>query len=325
LTAPLTIDKYESLSGKALVRHFELMDSLLWKSLSLIAQTGQDYLLRSCLTPIIRDITGTSHGRRWFTRKDIRFPLTRLLEIIRLWRQSDFTWDQFLTELHFLSFYRDTLRSWVEKAEVDDAAVAEHVKRYYKLYLVYREEVTCAYLPLVWKAATSHGFNDDTRQDLFQIGTTGLLHATERYNNVDEAGQARPVTFSTFANRWIRQAILMHISRKMPLIQVSHSVLEEESKILRRERESGKEDRSPRAQRIKRMSSTKDVLLVDEVEAEQTRRDEPVVDLQRLPQYLRRVVIFRHGLIEHAKPGCTDQQLVAERTRQFEILQHRLL
>lgn len=306
------------------MRHFQQMDLLLWQSIALLAQQDADYLRSCCLVPIIRDVTGTSHGRRWFTRKDLKHPLTRLMELVRLWLQNEMEWLSFIHEVRMLGFYRDTLRSWVEGASVSHAPTREHVLRYHEQYLAFRQEICTAYLPLVWRAASSHGFSEDTRQDLFQIGTTGLLHATERYNAVDTNGLVHPSTFSTFANRWIRQAILMYISRKMPLIQVSHSVLEEESKISRQERESGKEDRSLRAQRIRRLSSTKDVLLVDEVEAEQEGHDDPVIDLKPLPRHLRQVVILRHGLLERARCEVPEAEKRKERERQFAALQATL-
>lgn len=321
MTLSLTIDKYESLSGYALVRHFQRLDSLLWQSLALLAQREPDYLRACCLIPVIKDVTGTSHGRRWFTRKDIKYPLTRLTELVRVWLQGEIGWIPFLNELRALGFYRDTLRSWVEGASVNHAPTRAHVLHYHQVYLSFRQEICTAYFPLVWRAASSHGFTEDIRQDLFQIGVTGLLHAIERYTAVDVHGVIQPFTFSTFASRWIRQAILMYISRKMPLIQVSHSVLEEESKIARRERETGKEDRSPRAQRIRRLSATKDVLLVDELEAEEDRSDEPVIDLHPLPRHLRQVVILRHGLLERAKCEATEAEQKTERERQFEKLQ----
>jgi RNA polymerase sigma factor (sigma-70 family) len=315
VTVPLSIDRYESLAGNTLVQHFSRMDSLLWRSLSLIAQTHPIYLQRCSMTPIIREVTGTSHGRRWFVYKDIKEPMSRLFETIRLWVQEQIVWTRFLEEVRALGLYRDTLRDWVENAKLSDARVQLHVTTYYQSYLKLRDEVTTAYLPLVWKAATSHGFTDDNRADLFQIGVTGLLHAAERYHNVG------PVTFSTFASRWIRQSILMYISRKMPLIQVSHSVLEEESKLMRRERETGKEDTSPRAQRIKKLSGTKDVLLVEDVEAEQEEDNGlPGIDLKYLPRLLRQSVILRHGLFEHIKCEATREELEAERQRQFKAL-----
>jgi len=300
------------------------MDALLWQSLALLAQQEPDYLRACCLIPIIKDVTGTSHGRRWFTRKDLKFPLTRLMELARLWLQEEVEWMHFLLELRSLGFYRDTLRSWVENASVSHGPTRTHVLAYHSQYLAFRQEICTAYLPLVWRAASSHGFTEDIRQDLFQIGSTGLLHATERYNAVDADGNVHPSTFSTFASRWIRQAILMYISRKMPLIQVSHSVLEEESKIARQERESGKEDQSPRAQRIRRLSATKDVLLVDEVEAEQERNDDPVIDLKTLPRHLRQVVMLRHGLLERACCNTSEAEQQNERERQFRVLQTML-
>ncbi|NIV34214.1 MAG: hypothetical protein GWN58_33605 [Anaerolineae bacterium] len=312
------------MSGRALVRHFQQMDALLWRSIGLLAQQEADYLRTCCLIPIIKDVTGTSHGRRWFTRKDIKFPLTRLMELVRLWLQEEVEWVPFLREIQSLGFYRDTLRSWVEGASVSHGPTRTHVLAYHSQYLAFRQEVCTAYLPLVWRAASSHGFTEDIRQDLFQIGSTGLLHATERYSAVDAKGNIHPSTFSTFASRWIRQAILMYISRKMPLIQVSHSVLEEESKIARQERESGKEDKSPRAQRIRRLSATKDVLLVDEVEAEQERNDDPVIDLKTLPRHLRQVVMLRHGLLERARCDVPEAARQKERERQFMVLQGML-
>jgi len=315
VTVPISIDRYESLAGSTLVKHFDRMDSLLWRSLSLIAQANPVYLQRCSMVPIIREVTGTSHGRRWFVYKDIPEPMSCLLESIRLWVQEQITWVMFLEEIRKLGLYRDTLREWVENAKVGDPKVRSHVTGYYQSYLKFREEICTAYLPLVWKAATSHGFTDDNRADLFQIGVTGLLHASERYHNVG------PVTFSTFAARWIRQSILMYISRKMPLIQVSHSVLEEESKLMRKERETGKEDTSSRAQRIRKLSGTKDVLLVEDVEAEEEREDRLAgIDLKYLPRLLRQAVILRHGLFEHIRCDATRQVLEAERQRQFKAL-----
>jgi len=242
------------------------------------------------------------------------------MELVRLWLQKEIDWISFLKELHALGFYRDTLRTWVEAASVIHAPTRTHVLAYHSLYLSYRQEICTAYLPLVWRAASSHGFTEDIRQDLFQIGTTGLLHATERYCAVDSKGKIQPFTFSTFANRWIRQAILMYISRKMPLIQVSHSVLEEESKICRAERESGKEDRSLRAQRIRKLSATKDVLLVDEVDAEHECDSDQVIDLRPLPKHLRQVVILRHGLLERAHCEMLPTEKKKEQERQFQVL-----
>ena len=321
MTAPLTIDKYESLSGRALVRHFQQMDSLLWRSLGLLAQQEPDYLRACCLVPLVKEVTGTSHGRRWFTHKEVKRPLTRLMELVRLWAQNEIEWQPFLAELQALGFYRDTLRTWVESTNVADDPTKTHILAYHSSYLAYRQEVCVAYLPLVWRAASSHGFSEDNRQDLFQIGTMGLLHATERYSAVDSKGNIYPSTFSTFASRWIRQAILMYISRKMPLIQVSHSVLEEESKIARQERESGKEDHSLRAQRIRKLSATKDVMLVDEVDAEQEDDGDPVIDLKSLPRHLRQIVILRHGLLERARCEAPETQKQIERERQFNALQ----
>jgi RNA polymerase sigma factor (sigma-70 family) len=312
---PLTLNHYDSLSGRALVQHFQGMDSCLWCALSLIAQHQPTHLQKCCLTPIIREVTGTSYGRRWFVGSKVAHPTQKLIEIVRLWIQDHLSWTQFLDELRTLGFYRDTIRHWVESVKFEDERAKEHVDLCLKRYFRFREAVIQAYLPLVWKVASAHGFTEDVRHDLFQIGVTGLLHACERYHNVG------PVTFSTFANRWIRQAVLMHISRKLPIIQVSHSVLEEESKLLRKERETGLEDSSPRAQRIKRLSSARDVLLVDELEAEQKVEADPRIDLKYLPRKHKQVVILRYGLLEHAQCDASKSVLDTERTRQFTALQ----
>jgi RNA polymerase sigma factor (sigma-70 family) len=317
-SAPLVIDRYDSLSGKTLVLHFTKMDSLLWEGLSLLAQVDPLYLRRCCMLPIIKEVTGTSHGRRWFINPPCDNPIGFLIEIVRLWTQERISWMQYLQRLRALGFYRDTLRMWVEHAEPPDLNVQTHVRKRFEVYLKLRSEICTAYLPLVWKTASSHGFTDDSKRDLFQIGVTGLIHATERYHNVG------PVTFSTFANRWIRQAILMYISRKMPIVQVSHSVLEEESKILRRERETGQEDDSPRAQRIKRLSSTKDVLLCEDVEAEQEERGQNSIDLTYLPKLLRQIIILKHGLLEHARCEVPKITLDTEREQQFKVLSELL-
>ena len=317
-SAPLVIDRYDSLAGKTLVLHFARMDALLWESLGLIAQSDPLYLQRCCMLPIVKEVTGTSHGRRWFIDPPCDNPIGFLIEIIRLWIQKRITWLQYLQRLRELGFYRDTLRTWVELADPPDDSVQVHLQRGFKVYLKLREEICTAYLPLVWKTASSHGFTDDSKRDLFQIGVTGLIHATERYHNVG------PVTFSTFANRWIRQAILMYISRKMPIVQVSHTVLEEESKILRKERETGQEDDSPRAQRIKRLSSTKDVLLCEEVEAEQQDSGQNSIDLTYLPKLLRQIIILKHGLLEHARCNVAKSALDAEREQQFKVLSELL-
>jgi RNA polymerase sigma factor (sigma-70 family) len=314
--SPLTINHYDSLSGTSLVQHFQGMDSCLWCALSIIAQVSPEYLQKCCMLPIIRGVTGTSHGRRWFVGSLVENPDQRLLEIVRLWVQGDIAWEGFLSELRGLGFYRDTIREWVEASRIEDDRAKAHVQISLKRYFTYREAVCNAYLPLVWKAASTHGFTEDIKSDLFQIGVTGLLHACERYHNVG------PVTFSTFATRWIRQAILMHISRKMPIIQVSHSVLEEESKLVRKERETGKEDASPRAQRIKRLSSTRDVLLVDDIEAEhQPDPEHGRVDLRYLPRHHKQVVILKFGLLEHARCEVPKSALDTEQKRQFTALQ----
>lgn len=302
-------DEYESLGGNSLIRHFNLADEALWCALSIVAQAQPRYLQRRILIPVLRQATGMNHGRKWFVRGNSPQALGRLVEITRGWVQEKFYWSDVLKEIQDLGFYRDTVRGWVEDAKIYDPCYRRRVLGYLTTYLAIREEITNAYLPLVWKAAASYGFTADVREDLFQIGSTGLLHAVERYNNVG------PVTFSTFAGRWIRQAILMYISRRMPVIRVSHSVLEVFSKINREELASGKKDLSDRAQRIRSVSGVKDVLLVADPEAEQ-HVDEKQIDLAELPRELRQVLILKYGLLDHARSNATQEVLDAEHKRQ---------
>ena len=286
------------------------MDEALWSAFSLIAQCCPWYVQGGILLPIIRQITGTSHGRRWFTTT-YKNPLSTLFETSRLWQQGHINWCAALRTVRRLGFYRDTIRELVTAADITVEPIKHHVERYLRRYFHYREEVTLAYTPLVWRLASAYGFSEEQKQDLFQIGVAGLIHACERYNNDG------PATFSTFARQWIRQAILMHVQRAQPIIKVSHSVLEEESRIRRKEMKTGEVDTSERAERIRRMHEVKDVVLSNDVDAEAEEKEERAINLETLPAHIRKVLIFRHGLIDHALSGASEKELAAERDRQF--------
>jgi len=309
MSVPKTVDCYDALSGETLSCHFTFMDQTLWKALALIAQTDPDYLQRCALHPITREICGTSYGRRWFIADKSGAFMCRMLELNRVWLQKFATWRYFLLELQKLTLFRDTLRGWVEGYTGKNDAINSHVAEYFNTYIRLRKNIVTSYIPVVWKVAMQHGFTEDQQHDLFQIGITGLLHATERYNN------AGPMTFPKFAHRWIRQAVHMHIDRKMPLISVSHSVKEANSRLTKQEKHDGQPDTSIRAKRIRQLMVMKDVVLTDQLEVEHE-VDEPFFNLEVLDPFLKKVIILRHGLLEHATCNLTRKELEQEHARQ---------
>jgi hypothetical protein len=110
----------------------------------------------------------------------------------------------------------------------------------------------------------------------------------------------------------------MTINRQMPIIRVSHSVLEEQSRINRKEMVSGKEDRSQRSQRVKAVSATKDVVLVGDFEREAVEpKPDNRIDLSVLPRQLKTAIILNYGLWDHATPNCSSRLLERERLRQI--------
>lgn len=311
MSVPKTVDCYDALSGETLSSHFTYMDRALWKALALIAQTDAAYLQRCVLHPITREICGTSYGRRWFIADKSGIFMCRMLELDRVWLQQFVTWRYFLEELRKLTLFRDTLRGWVEGYVGSNDLINLHVTEYFNTYIRLRKNIVTSYIPVVWKVALHHGFTEDQQHDLFQIGITGLLHAAERYNN------AGPMTFPKFAHRWIRQAIHMHIDRKLPLISVSHSVKEANSRLNKREKHEGQPDDSTRAKRIRQLMAMKDVVLTDQLEIEAEAEDPPF-NLDVLDAFTKKLIILRHGLLEYASCNLTRQELEQERLRQLK-------
>jgi RNA polymerase sigma factor (sigma-70 family) len=311
MSIPKTVDCYDALGGETLSCHFTGMDRVLWKALALIAQTDPEYLQRCALQPITREICGTSYGRRWFIADKSGAYMCRMLELDRVWLQKYVEWDFFLKQLQTLTLFRDTLRGWVENYEGTHELVSSHVTEYFNTYIRLRKNIVTSYIPVVWKVAMHHGFTEDQQHDLFQIGITGLLHATERYNNEG------PMTFPKFAHRWIRQAVHMHIDRKMPLISVSHSVKEANSKLNKQEKHAGQPDTSLRAKKIRQLLAMKDVVLTDQLEFEHEAEDD-IINLDILDPFSKKIIILRHGLLEHACCTLTRQELEQEYQRQKE-------
>jgi len=312
VSAPTIIkvaDVWDSLGGAALMRHFDLLDEFLWRALSVLGQTAPAYLSRQVLIPCLREALGQNHGRKWFLGGNSDHLYGVLVDHTRAVTQGEISWTAYLARLKKAGFYRDTLRQWVEDAVIEDITARKRVATYLNSYLQIREEITLAYLPLVWKIATSYGFSADSKEDLYQMGVSGLIHGIERYNNVG------PVTFSTFTGRWIRQVILMHLSRKAPIIKVSHSLLERLSRINKKERSSGKKDLSKETQKLRMVSEIQDVVLVADPEAEFL-PSSSVIDLTFLPKRCRTALILRHGLFEHARHNATTAQVDAEGRRQ---------
>lgn len=302
-------DAYEALGGVALLRAFSHMDYVLWQALDIIAQTERAYLGRVVIEPATREATGAAHGRKWFLGGNSPGAIGALVTYVGGWQRGvDYT--AFLDQIKTLGFYRDTIRGWVEGAVVSDVGSNARVREYHRTYLSVRTDITTAYLPLVWSIASHHGTS--ASEDLYQIGVPGLIHAIERYNNDG------PITFGRFASRWIRQAILMHLTRKAPIILVSHSVLERERKIKKREAASGKRDLSEAAEAIRSVSAHRDVSLVADIDVPAEEKPTPRLDLQTLPKDLRHVLIMRYGTTNLAHCNVSEDELDAERKRQSQ-------
>lgn len=309
---PKKLDPFISLKGQTLVDHFSYLDDVLWKSLCTIAQDDPKYLQRCMMGPIIRQLSGTSHGRRWYVSGKNEDYNGYLVDTLRQWVQKS-TWRDSLYDLDKIQPYRDSRRQWVEDFQSDDYRVQDNIDQWLHSYYHIRGEITKSYLPLVWSIAASYGFTEDSRADLFQVGITGLIHATERYHNVG------PLTFSSFAGRWIRQRILMNLNRTHPLIRVSHSVLERLSKLSRAELQSGEKDESPQAHKIRSLAAAKDVVLTDDVNTfgHAEIPEDSLFDFSELPQDVRRVMILKYEMFNQARPNHTPEEVEKERWRQL--------
>lgn len=308
------LDPYFSLQGDTLSQHFHFMDRMLWSCLYTIGQTEPEYLQKIALEPIIRQASGNSHGRRWYIRGQNTKFNGQLVDAVRVWVQTD-DWHAFIEELQWLQLYRDTLREWIESFESAFPRIQSHMDHWMRNYYKFRGEITEAYLPLVHAVSSSYGFSDDAKADLFQIGTTGLVHAIERYHNVG------PMTFPSFAKRWVRQRILMAISRQLPMIRVSHSVLEAQSRINRDERRRGKQDDSDWARRIKSLSAAKDVVLIDNMSIggafAAKEEDESRLTLTEVPANIRQILLIKYDILNKAQSNHTPDELKKERVRQI--------
>jgi len=311
----LAVDRLESLGGAPLAQHFALLDKRLWQCLAIIAQTKPEYLQAQAMGPAVKQATGTSHGRRWFIRPDVQeILLARLVELVRRWGLKQLGPLEFLHDLFQLGLYRDTLRQWVEDAQLSGPGDL-YVKKRFRSYLRFRHEIVLAYTPLVWSVAAKRGYNEELRQDLGQIGILGLIHAAERYHNVG------PVTFSTFARRWVLQAILMYLQRKHAVISVSHGVLEEASR-LRRKTDLTDHDEE-RAARVKQISEMREVVLLEDFErsipAETPAEEErsKAIDFGNLTLLQKKILILRHGLVDRVR--CGKDELEPETCRQLGL------
>jgi RNA polymerase sigma factor (sigma-70 family) len=307
-------DVYEALGGVALIRAFTALDHLLWQALDVVAQVARRYLSTQIVTPVARDIMGATHGRKWFLGGNSDAKLGTLVACVGAWqRGADYA--EVVDTLAGLGFYRDTIRTWVERAipAIDDRQelARGRVRAYLQSYLHIRGDITEAYLPLVWSIASRHGSANS--EDLYQIGVPGLVHAIERYNNDG------PLTFGKFASRWIRQSILMHLTRQAPIIIVSHSVVERERRLKKRELETGVVDTTPAAEAIRNASAPRDVSLVADIDVADAEKPKPRVDLSQLPKDLRRLLVLRYGTIDLAQCNASEDELLAERQRQETV------
>jgi RNA polymerase primary sigma factor len=73
-----------------------------------------------------------------------------------------------------------------------------------------------ANLRLVVKIARSYASASIPLMDIIQEGNLGLIRAVEKYDH------SRNIHFSTYANWWIRQAIVRYISSKQRVIRLPH-------------------------------------------------------------------------------------------------------
>lgn len=311
---PSKLDPYISLKGETLRMHFNFLDSTLLQCVYLISHMDPDYIRKCIMEPIVRQMAGTSHGRRWFIRGQNSECNGFLVETVRVWIQSD-DCIAFLSAFKELEFYRDTIRRWVEEYQTTEPRVQDTLDQWLRNYYRIRGEITESYLPLVGSIASTYGLTEDSKADMHQIGTTGLMHAVERYNNIG------PVTFSSFARRWIRQRILMYISRQMSVIKVSHSVLEAQARINRAEEQSGEKDHSRWANKVKTLSAAKDVILVEDYNNTSVlieEEDDLTVNLRLLPRKLRQIILLKHDMLAKAEVNHTIEEVETERLRQLQ-------
>ena len=107
------------------------------------------------------------------------------------------------------------------------------------------------------------------------------------------------------------------------MIRVSHSVLEKNLKICRKEQETGKVEDDEKSTKIKMVSASKDVVLVENLDNEKSDEDkEHLFDLSFLPKQMRQVIITKYNLFHLAKPNCSKKFLKKERKRQLKGKKH---
>lgn len=307
------LDPYVTIEGSTLISHFNFMDKLIWNSLYIIAQKDPKYLQDKVASLILKYVSGYSAGRHFFIEKSNKKLMGSFLENLRVWILTNDTL-KFLKNLKKFKLYRDTLREWAIDYKGNNSRYGKQLLIWKNSYFRIREQLTISYLPIVIAMASRYGLTEDQRSDLYQIGSTGLIHAIERYNNLNS------INFHKFARQWIRQKILMSITRHMPLIRVSHSILEAQSKLTRQERVTGEKDQSIKAQRIRRMVATKDVVLLESPDAatQESGKEELSVDIDMLPGELKKVLIVNHELIDYAKCPYSIKQLQTEASRQVK-------
>jgi RNA polymerase sigma factor (sigma-70 family) len=77
-----------------------------------------------------------------------------------------------------------------------------------------RRMVPTKHLPLVWRAAMGRARPGPDRDDLFGAGQFGLIHAAGKYDPV------LGYRFSTYAQRWIVQAMDLHVGRNSHAVHI---------------------------------------------------------------------------------------------------------
>ena len=108
-----------------------------------------------------------------------------------------------------------------------------------------REHMIRANLRLVVSIAKLYSDRGMTLQDLIAEGNLGLIHAVEKFD------PERGLRFSTYATRWIRQAIERAIMNQTRTIRLPVHVVKEMNYFLRAARElSQKLDHEPSAEEI---------------------------------------------------------------------------
>ena len=333
-----TVEQICALRGHCLGWHFDTMDKFLWKSLSIISCLDREYMSLAALGPVVKEISGVASGRKWFIKNENLKLINVLVDQIRN-LSTHKRGSQFILNLQPLLIFRDSLREWVEgyiastsvneklskrympvETERLELQIKHFLKHYYKL----RDEITEAYLPLVISVASKYGFSEDSKLDLIQVGTTGLIHAVERFNNTD------PNSFSLFAKKWIKQRILMDISRKGPMIKIAHSVLEASSRMKR----EGLKGNYEKSEKLRGQLAVKDVILTDQIEATIEQQQELLemekviptnLNLEGLPKSLRRILLLKYDLIDHAICPYSKEELGIERVRQQRMFNKKEL